>query len=201
MGIPIDYYVLVDMAGFVGLVDALGGVDIWVYEAVHQGFSPAVEGGPIVRVDVEPGLPPSRRQSGARLRQGPGGGGRLGRVRRQRCMVRSVAAAADPMDIIWNFPDIAAAIRENTTTNIPLEFLPELVRAAASLSLDDIVTVSLTGSYYHDEKDWRDIPMPDIGHIRWRVKAVLEGHGRGILGGRQQRVWRPGAITGLDPDE
>jgi LCP family protein required for cell wall assembly len=195
LSIPIDYYALVDMAGFVSLVDALGGVDIWVYEAVHQGFSPAVEGGPIVRVDVDPGyyhLDGSQALAYVRDRSISGDSGR---VRRQRCMVRSVAAAADPLDLIWNFPDIAAAIRDNTTTNIPLEFLPDLVRATANLSLDDIVTVSLTGSYYHDDSDWRDIPKPDLNHIRWRVQTVLEGTGEGSSEGEGNECGDPEEIT------
>ncbi|MBU1493238.1 MAG: LCP family protein [Actinobacteria bacterium] len=191
MGIPIDYYVLVDMAGFVALVDALGGVDIYVYESVHQGFSPAVEGGPIVRVDVDPGyqhLDGNQALAYVRSRDVVGD---AGRVKRQRCMVRSVAAAADPVEIIWNFPTIAAAISENTTTNIPLEFVPELVRAAAALTLDDIVTVSLTGSGYTKEHDWRNIPMPDVADIRWRITSVLEGTSLGSSEGEDNECGDP----------
>ncbi|MCJ7726965.1 MAG: LCP family protein, partial [Acidimicrobiia bacterium] len=191
LAIPIDYSVLVDMAGFVGMVDALGGVDIWVYESVHQGFSPAVEGGPIVRVDVDPGyqhLDGNQALAYVRSRDIVGDSGR---VRRQRCMVRSVAAAADPMDIIWNFSAIATAVQENTVTNIPIEFLPELVRAAAALDLDNIVTVSLTGSGYTKEKDWRYIPMPDLPDIRWRVQSILEGTATGSSEGTDNECGDP----------
>ena len=191
LAIPIDYYVLVDMAGFVALVDALGGVDIWVYESVHQGFSPAVEGGPIVRVDVDPGyhhLDGNQALAYVRSRDLVGDSGR---VKRQRCMVRSVAAAADPMDIIWNFTAIATAIRDNTVTNIPIEFLPELVRAAAALDLSDIVTVSLTGSGYTDEKDWRMIPKPDLPDLRWRVRTILEGTATGSSEGDDNECGDP----------
>ena len=191
LAIPIDYYVLVDMAGFVHLVDALGGVDIWVYESVHQGFSPAVEDGPIVRVDVDPGyhhLDGNQALAYVRSRDVVGD---AGRIRRQRCMVRSVAAAADPMDIIWRFPSIAAAIRDNTTTNIPIEFLPELVRAAAGLTIDDIVTVSLTGSSYTEDEDWREIPKPDLPAIRWRIKSILEGNAEGSSEGARNECGTP----------
>jgi len=191
MLIPIDYYALVDMAGFVGLVDALGGVDIWVYESVHQGFSPAVEGGPIVRVDVDPGYHHLDGNEALAYVRSRAVVGDSGRIRRQRCMVRSVAAAADPMDIIWNFPEIAATIRDNTTTNIPIEFLPELVRATAELTIDDIVTVSLTGSSYTEDTDWRSIPMPDLSNIRWRIKSVLEGTAEGSSEGERNECGDP----------
>ncbi|MCB2223613.1 MAG: LCP family protein [Actinobacteria bacterium] len=191
LAIPIDYYVLVDMAGFVSLVDALGGVDLWVYEPVHQGFSPAVEGGPIVRVDVDPGyhhLDGNQALAYVRSRDNVGD---TGRIRRQRCLIRSVAAAADPLTLLWNFSSIVGAIKDNTTTNIPLEFLPELVRAAAELQLDDIATVSLTGSYYYDEEDWRGIPTPELSHMRWRVRTMLDGTGEGSSEGDRNECGDP----------
>jgi anionic cell wall polymer biosynthesis LytR-Cps2A-Psr (LCP) family protein len=179
------------MAGFVALVDALGGVDIWVDEAVHAGFSPAVEGGPIVRVDVDPGWQHLDGNQALAYVRDRSVSGDSGRIRRQRCMVRSVAAAADPVDILWRFDEIATAIRDNTTTNIPLDFLPELVRVGANLSLDDIVTVRLTGSYYYEEKDFRNIPIPNLDHIRWRVRTVLEGSSEGSSEGEDGECGGP----------
>ena len=44
LGIRIDAYVLVDFAGFVDLVDALGGVRVTVTESLHEVLSPAREG-------------------------------------------------------------------------------------------------------------------------------------------------------------
>jgi LCP family protein required for cell wall assembly len=193
LGIPIDYYVLVDMAGFVALVDALGGVDIWVYESINEGFSPAIPGGPIVEVNVRPGYRHLDGNEALAYVRDRSLSGDSGRVRRQRCMIRSVAAAADPVDLIWNFPQIAEAIRDHTTTNIPLDFLPELVRAAADLDLDDIVTVSLTSSYYHDEEDWREIPKPNLPNIRWRVRSVLQGTGEGSSEGDTNECRDPNA--------
>jgi LCP family protein required for cell wall assembly len=179
LAIPIDYYVLVDMAGFVALVDALGGIDIWVTESIHGGFSPAVEGGDIVRVDVEPGFHHLDGNESLAYVRSRAGASDAERIRRQRCAVRSVAAAADPLDILWRFNDIAAAIRDNTITNIPLDFLPELVRVSVNMSLDDIVTVALTGSRYYDGEDFREIPMPDLPNIRYRVRTALDGSAPG----------------------
>ncbi len=53
LGIPMHYYVLVDMAGFVDVVDALGGIDIYVAKRVPS-----------------PGNPSRRQAPGARLHQG-----------------------------------------------------------------------------------------------------------------------------------
>jgi len=191
LAIPIDYYVLVDMAGFVALVDVLGGIDIWVTESIHEGFSPAVEGGDIVRVDVEPGLRHLDGSESLAYVRSRANTSDTERIRRQRCTVRSVAAAADPLDILWRFNDIAAVIRDNTTTNIPLDFLPELVRVSASMSLDDIVTVSLTGSGYYDGRDFRQIPLPDLPDIRYRVRTALDGSSPGDSEGEDGECGAP----------
>ena len=89
-------------------------------------------------------------------------------------MSRSVAAAADAVTLFFNFTDIAAAVRDNTTTNIPLDFLPELVRVASQLDLDDIATASLTGGRFASGTDFRGIATPYVGAIQGRVQAVLE---------------------------
>ena len=52
LGLEIDGYVLVDFAGFVDLVEALGGVEVTVTESMDVAFSPAREGEDPVSVTV-----------------------------------------------------------------------------------------------------------------------------------------------------
>ena len=70
VGLPIDYYVMVDFRGFYGLVDALGGVDVNVPEPVLDRVSPYEEGGDWVRIDLKPGRQHLDRRPGLRLRAG-----------------------------------------------------------------------------------------------------------------------------------
>ena len=55
MGLDIDYYALIDMAAFVDLVDAMGGIDVYVTEPIESEVSPPREGDPWAYVKVEPG--------------------------------------------------------------------------------------------------------------------------------------------------
>jgi LCP family protein required for cell wall assembly len=48
LGIPIDFYALVDFAGFVQIVDALGGVDVPVECELHDTFPNPVRALPLV---------------------------------------------------------------------------------------------------------------------------------------------------------
>ena len=175
MGTSIDYYALIDMAAFVDLVDAIGGVDVFVLEPMESEVSPPREGEPWAYVKVEPGwnhLDGPQALAYARARKGSSD---YARMARQRCMVKAVAAKADPITVLRSFPAIVKAIDGAVVTDIPLTFVPDLIEAAAGLDFDDIETVGLTHSYWQDERDAKGHPIPDIDRIRSKVSRVLAG--------------------------
>jgi LCP family protein required for cell wall assembly len=174
LGLPIDYYVLVDMGGFVDLVDALGGLDLYVTETMDVGFSPAKEGeDPVVVTIAEPGnyhLDGHQALAFVRNRTNTNDAARM---RRQRCTLRALAAEATPATLALRFPQIARAIRESTTTNVPLSFLPDLIEYSALLDYDDIATVVFGYPYYAPELDFRNLPIVDPERIRRKVQSAL----------------------------
>jgi len=172
-GLSIDYYVLVDMKAFVELVEAVGGVDVYVHEALESEVSPPEEGGTWATVDVEPGmnhLSGTEALAYARARKGSSD---YARMERQRCLLRAVAGEADPWTLFRSFPAIASAIESYVVTDVPVAFLPDLVRAAATLDFDQIATVGFNPPYYAPERDARYHPIPDLGRIRSKVKKVI----------------------------
>jgi anionic cell wall polymer biosynthesis LytR-Cps2A-Psr (LCP) family protein len=94
-------------------------------------------------------------------------------MRRQRCMLRSLAAEATPATLVSSFSAIADAVRNSATTDIPISFLPELVTFASNLDVDDIETVAFQPTYYAPTRDFLGHPIPDVGRIRSKVKRVL----------------------------
>jgi LCP family protein required for cell wall assembly len=174
IGLHIDYYVLVDMQAFVTLVEAVDGVDVYVKEALEAEVSPPSEGEHWATVDVQPGmnhLSGTEALAYARARKGTSD---YARMERQRCLLRAVAGEADPLTLLRSFPAIADAIESYVVTDVPVTFLPDLVRAAATLDFSSIATVGFNPPYYAPERDAKFHPIPDIGRIRWKVKKVLE---------------------------
>ncbi|MEA3510338.1 MAG: LCP family protein [Actinomycetota bacterium] len=174
LGLHIDYYVLVDMQAFVALVDAVDGVDVYVNEALEAEVSPPAEGEEWATVDVEPGmnhLSGTEALAYARARKGSSD---YARMTRQRCLLRAVAADADPLTLLRSFPAIADAIESYVVTDVPVVFLPDLVRAAAKLDFSSIATVGFNPPYYAPKRDHTYHPIPDVGRIRFKVKRVLE---------------------------
>jgi LCP family protein required for cell wall assembly len=174
LGLPIDYYVLVDMAGFVDLVDALGGLDIYVTETMDVGFSPAKEGeDPVVVSIAEPGTYHLDGHQALAFVRNRTNTNDAARMRRQRCTLRALAAEIEPITVATRFSQIARAVRESATSNIPLSFLPDLIETATALDLNDIATVVFGYPYYAPELNWRNLPIVDSERIQAKVRSAL----------------------------
>ncbi|HSJ71183.1 MAG TPA: LCP family protein [Acidimicrobiia bacterium] len=175
MGMNIDYYALIDMAAFVDLVDAIGGIDVYVLQPFESEVSPPREGDPWAYVKVEPGwnhLDGPEALAYARARKDSSD---YTRMARQRCMVKAVAAKSDPLTLLRSFPAIVDAITGSVVTDIPLTFLPDFIEAVSGLDFDDIETVGFTHSYWLDERDHKGHPVPDVDRIQSKVHQVIRG--------------------------
>jgi len=175
MGVEIDYYVLVDMAAFVDLVDAIGGIDVDVRKPLQSEVSPPREGDPWAKVDVDVGwhhLDGPQALAYARARKGSSD---YTRMERQRCMLRGVAAKADAVTILRSFPAIVDAVENSVVTDVPRSFAAEFIGVTASLDFDDIQTVGFTHAYWETDRDHLFHPIPNVRRIRSKVAKVFSG--------------------------
>ncbi len=148
LGLEIDYYVLVDMAGFVDLVDALGGIDVYAWEVMDVAYSPARPGeDPVSVVIPEPGYYHLNGHQALAYMRNRDVGQDAARMRRARCTIRALAAQADMDRLTLRFPQIVDALTSSTTTNMPLVYLPDLMEALASLDAEDIATAAFAEAY------------------------------------------------------
>ncbi|MFC5178483.1 LCP family protein [Nocardioides taihuensis] len=129
LGIPVDYYVLVNLEGFRDVVNAIGGVTVNINEPV------AIKG------STDRGVPPV-----AWLQPGPDqhldgyhalwfARGRYGsddyeRMNRQRCMIDALIDASDPVTLIRNYQDLAEVGKQIVVTDLPQEVLPAFSQLA-----------------------------------------------------------------------
>ena len=121
LGIPVHYYVAVDLQDFRQLVDALGGITLRVDEELPIGDKGKT---------LEPGL---QKLDGyhalwyARSRESTSD---YHRMARQRCVLGAFLNEADPQSVLTNFLDLASASKSVVTTDIPREDLGNLVDLA-----------------------------------------------------------------------
>ncbi|MCL1594716.1 MAG: LCP family protein [Actinomycetia bacterium] len=172
--LPIDYYVMVDMAGFVRTIDALGGVDVTVKEPYHVMVSSPEEGEPKAKINVEPGpnhLTGLEALAYARWRIGSSDYDRMGR---QRCVIKAAVTQADTVTLIKAFPSLLEMMEQYVTTDIPLTFLPDLVSIAGDINYNDIATVGFVPPRYNSGRTPGKYPIPNVSKIRNKVRQVLE---------------------------
>ncbi len=172
-GLDIHHYALVNLQGFVELVDALGGIDITVPARVYDPVYPH-EDGSVELIDIQPGeyhMDGHLALAYARARRTSDDYSRMGR---QRCVLQAVASQADPVRVIRSFPDIANAIKNNVTTDIPLERLPDLIELLPKLDADTIVSVRFVPPVYTGPRTPEGYNTPDVAVIRSHVATVVE---------------------------
>lgn len=136
--LEINYWVMVNMAGFRRLVDAFGGVTLTVRDRIPVGGL-----GSDVTGYIEPG---TRKLSGrdalwfARAREGSDD---YSRMARQKCVMTALLTQIDPRQALTNFQEIAQASSAMIRTDIPGGALNDFVELALRARSEKISTVSL----------------------------------------------------------
>jgi LCP family protein required for cell wall assembly len=167
LGIPIQYDALVDLRGFVEVVDALGGVRVTPSEQLVDTVSTAFPGEPWTRLVTYPGRTVhldgrlalayvrSRRQSSD-----------YRRMIRQRCFLSTMADRLDPLEALRHLGKLSSAARHYVSTDIPLSRLPDLIRLVASINPRSSFGISFAPPAY-------DTFRPDVGPYREAARHVL----------------------------
>jgi LCP family protein required for cell wall assembly len=164
LGIPIDNYVLVDMAGFIKIIDALGGVTVDLSARVplvpnidgRTKEAPAVGPGP-VRMNGKMAL------SFVRTREADSD---YQRMKRQRCLLVAVARKTSPVQLAKSYLSLVGAVEGAFRSDIPRARLGELVRLFAKVHVDNARTLVLVPPVITPAH-------PDIARIRSLVAETL----------------------------
>ena len=150
-GIPIDDYVILDFADFIGLVDELGGVEIDVpeYEADFS-YSDCV-GCPGYAVEFLPGpeqMDGKRALAYARVRKSSND---FKRIERQQLVIRAAAEKALSLDLFvppTKALDIYKKFKDAVETDISDLRIPGLATLAQQVGFENIRMVSIASATY-----------------------------------------------------
>ncbi|MET8046093.1 LCP family protein [Streptosporangium sp. NPDC005286] len=158
LGLDISYYAMVDMRGFVEIVDAMGGVRIRIKDPIVYGRQNEgrIEAGRR-KLSGEEALWYGRSRTFS---------DDYVRMSRQKCLLNAVAKQADPVTVFKSFERLATATVEAISTDIPRQLLPDLVELSEKVknsrirSLQFVPPLIYTGA-------------PDYHLIRREVTATL----------------------------
>ncbi len=144
LGLEIDYFALVDLPGFVRVIDALGGVtiDVPVQETVL--LSPAFEADGWQQFIIPVGRQHMDGRTALAYARTREDSGDYERMARQRCIIGAIARQADVSTLLLNYPSIANDVADAVTTNVPLDDLPMLIEFLGMVDFDSLYTVGFT---------------------------------------------------------
>ncbi len=165
VGLPVHFYALVALDGFVDIVDAVGGVSITVTERLYDPAYPK-EGGGTEVVDFQPGqyeFDGHDALAFARSRRSSDDYDRMGR---QRCVIEAVVEQADPFTLLRNFPQLAEVIKDSVETDIPLDAMPDLIDLLPLIDTDNALSLRLIPPAYVGGWTEDGHGTPDVELIR-----------------------------------
>jgi LCP family protein required for cell wall assembly len=167
-GLDIGYWAIVDLNGFKGLVDAVGGVTLNVRDRIPIGLP-----GEKIYDHIEPGV---KRLNGfetlwyARARDGSDD---YSRMARQKCVMNAMLQQVDPQTVVRNFGKIAKAGKAMFKTNLPDDQVGDFAQLALKAKDQKISTLSLVPPMI-------DTGDPDLDLVREKVQQAIdkaEGNG------------------------
>jgi LCP family protein required for cell wall assembly len=174
LGIRIDYYALVDLNGFVDMVDALGGVRIHVKERLVDEVTRPAWGQTKPTIDVYPGHTYHffGRTALAYVRSRKASDDYT-RMARQRCFLSALARQLDVVRVLRNFRSLAATVEASVRTDIPLSRAPDLVRLARRVEPRQTLTATFGRAYILRRRAGDRYPIPNVAKIRATVRDVI----------------------------
>jgi LCP family protein required for cell wall assembly len=165
LGIPIHNYVLVDMAGFVKIIDALGGVTVDLSTKVP--LVPNMDGKTKEAPFVGPGSVTMNGTMALSFVRTRNADSDYQRMKRQRCLLAAVAKRTSPSDLARNYPGLASAVEGAFRSDIPRDKLGDLVRLFVRVDVGQARTLVLVPPVIQPAH-------PDIGLIRSLVATALD---------------------------
>ena len=166
LGVPVDYYVLVNLSGFREIVEAMGGVTVNINEPI------AIQG------DTDRGIPPvgylqpgpDQRLNGYEalwFTRGRWGSDDYERMLRQRCMIQALIDEAKPFNLLRRYEGLAEAGEDIVRTDVPSRLLSAFVDLVMRVKASDVRSVAFVSS---DEFFPGD---PDFTWVRQTVQKAL----------------------------
>ncbi len=174
IGFPLDFYIKVDLEGFVELIDALGGIDFEVpynmnYEDPTQNLSIHVEKG-MQHLDGKTAVGVVRWRKN---NDGTGySSGDIGRIQTQQAFLKAVGKKCLQLGNITKVKEFAEIFNQHVETNLSLGNLIWLGQQALGMDMENVHFFTLPGNYaasYHGTS----YVLPDLDELVEAVNTYL----------------------------
>jgi LCP family protein required for cell wall assembly len=168
-GVRVDDYVMVNLNGFVDVVDAMGGLWIDVPEAVRDDRYRPETGGEHLDIRIRPGCQKLNGRMAlayARSRHQDSDYARMGR---QEITLRAMRRQFDPLAVLPQLPQLFDVAGDNLFWTLEREDVAPMAALAARVDPDRMQRVLFTPPDYD-----RELPAETVDRIRAKVRGIFE---------------------------
>jgi LCP family protein required for cell wall assembly len=168
LGIPIHYYATMDMAGFIDMIDAVGGVDINVKrgfdDPTYDGYGTDKRGYTITTGPHH--LNGIEALAYARSRKAKGESDFSRAARQQEIIAALRRKATSGGSLFWQLPDLLKVVGASIRTDLPTERLPALAATLDESGNEAMVRVVIKHPLVHPKPTkYGDGQDPDLAGI------------------------------------
>ncbi|MFA6305181.1 MAG: LCP family protein [Candidatus Gracilibacteria bacterium] len=143
LGTPIHYYLSANFDAFTDLIDAIGGVDIYVETAIYDPLYPKGKTTGYETFSMQKGLQHLDGETALKYARSRETTSDFDRSKRQQQLIMAIKESALKTDVLLSkekIENILAVIKSNTTTDITIQEILTLGSIAKNYSKDSIIT-------------------------------------------------------------
>jgi LCP family protein required for cell wall assembly len=180
LGIQIHYYARLNFAGFIRMVDAVGGVDIDVphgfVDPSYDGYGAGVSG---YSITAGPHHMTGRDALAyARSRKALTESDFTRQARQQQILIALRAKAGQGGSLLFQLPDLLDAVGQTVRSDLPVDRLPALAAIADEVGRDSVTTVVIRSPLVHAVSTrYGDSQEPDLALIRSVAAGLFSAPG------------------------
>ena len=165
LGIPIQEYITIDIESLAALVDAMGGVDLYVETDMHYE-DPAAD----LSIHLQKGYQHMDGDTAQKyLRYRSDDLGDIGRVQRQQRFIKAVYEKCSQLENLAKLPAVAEIISTKVSTSVEMLSLADMIMLFKGLRADHPKTIMLPGRSAENEPYW----LPDAAKIEGRMQELF----------------------------
>jgi LCP family protein required for cell wall assembly len=169
VGVPLDGAIVVNLNGFVDLVDAVGGLWVDLPYALFDRRYPLADGTGYIQISLPAGCHKLDGHKALQYARSRHQDSDYGRMQRQQRVLVALARQLDPISLLPRVPDLLDIAQENLLTTIPMNEIANLAVLAARVDAGDIQTIQFSPPTYPEF-----LGTKSIQRIRDRVATVFD---------------------------
>lgn len=173
LGLKLDYWASVDMAGFEDVVDAIGGVKIDVERPIPMGGGKSLSGASNrIFGWIDPGEQTLKGKKALWYVRSREGSDNYDRMCRQQRMLKTTLEQVDPQEIAIAYPKLASSASKNIATSVPQNEIPAFIELAMAMQKGDVTSVQINNSVTPTYN-------PDFDKLHEWIQSEVDGASKG----------------------